>query len=442
MRRVGVVGVKAKRRLNGQGSVYKTDKGYRAYVWITLPDGQRRRKYVFGRTHADVLAKWQDLQDRARRGPVVPRYPTVEAYMIRWLGTVVRPGLAPTTAQAYAMCLRLYIAPTIGQRRLDRLTISDVQAWVNQLRRTCQCCAQGKDAARDKPECCAVGRCCHQYPSDSTVHQAWRVLRAALSAAVRDQLLYRNVAALVRMPVPRTDRARIWTAAEATRFLESASADDDALYAAYVLLLVLGLRRGEVLGLAWQDVDLNKGHARIAWQLQRLPGELRRSRTKTRTSDAVLPLPDVCIVALRRRRPQQEEAAVNAGEPWHDSGLVFTSSFGTAVDPRNFHRLFKERAAAAGVPVIPVHSTRRTCASLLVELDVHPRVTMQILRHSQIAVTMEIYAQVAPASTRAALSKLGETFVPLAHAQTEAQRLHSAAAPDSPQPAQDGDSGL
>lgn len=146
-------------------------------------------------------------------------------------------------------------------------------------------------------------------------------------------------------------------------------------------------------------------------------------------------------MALRRRRLEQEAAAVNAGEPWHDAGLVFTSSSGTAVDPRNSTAPSRSDAAA-GVPVIPVHSTRRTCAPLLVELDVDPRVTMQILRHSRIAVTREIYAQFAPASTGAALSKLGETFVPLAQPQTEAERLHSAAAPDSPQPARDGDSGL
>jgi integrase len=143
------------------------------------------------------------------------------------------------------------------------------------------------------------------------------------------------------------------------------------------------------------------------------------------------------VAALGRRKIQQEEAAIKAGAPWHDSGLVFTSSYGTAMDPRNFHRLFKDRAAAAGVPVIPVHSTRRTCASLLVELDVHPRVTMQILRHSQIAVTMDIYARVSPASTRAALSKLGKTFVPVAQTQAGNRLLHSAAAHDGQQPVRD-----
>jgi integrase len=150
----------------------------------------------------------------------------------------------------------------------------------------------------------------------------------------------------------------------------------------------------------------------------------------------------VCLAALRRRRDEQGAAAAAAGQVWHDSGLVFTSSHGTPVDARNFHRLFKERAAAAGVPIIPVHSTRRTCASLLVELDVHPRVTMPILRHSQIAVTMDIHAQVAPASSRAALARLGKAFVPAETAESEGTLLHFAAAQDWQRPFPELDKGL
>jgi integrase len=93
---------------------------------------------------------------------------------------------------------------------------------------------------------------------------------------------------------------------------------------------------------------------------------------------------------------------------WHESGLVFTSRLGTPVDPRNFHRAFVDRAKRAGVPVPSVHLTRKACASLLVALDVHPRVAMQILRHSKIAVTMEVYAEVVSSSTKEALRRLGE----------------------------------
>lgn len=189
--------------------------------------------------------------------------------------------------------------------------------------------------------------------------------------------------------------------------MESARADDDPLYVAYVLMLVLGLRRGELLGLAWRDVDLDAAQAWIGWQLQRVGGQLVRRETKTYASDAALPLPDICVRAFEHRKAV--EARLREVAPaWHESGLVLTTRLGTPVEPRNFHRAFVNRAKRAEVPVTPVHLTRKACASLLVALDVHPRVAMQILRHSQIAATMDVYSQVASASTQEALRRLGE----------------------------------
>jgi integrase len=285
--------------------------------------------------------------------------------------------------------------------------VRDVQAWLNRLRTTCQCCAQAKDAVREQPQCCASGRCCGQLLADWTVHQAYAVLRAALSQAAREELVTRNVAALVRVSVPRTTSRKVWTVEDARRFLEASRDARDPYHAGYVLLLVLGLRRGEVLGLTWPDVDLATGETRIQWQLQRVEGKLALRRTKTKSSEAVLPLPEICREALTSHRAMTNAWRFAAGPAWHDTGLVLPTRYGLPIDPRNFHRKFKERALAAGVPVVPVHSTRRTCASLLVELDVHPRVAMQILRHSQISMTMDIYSQVASASTRKALTKLG-----------------------------------
>lgn len=189
------------------------------------------------------------------------------------------------------------------------------------------------------------------------------MLRAALGQAERDELVARNVAKLVRVPFPRPKTPRIWSLQEAQRFLESSQRDADPLHAAYVLSLVLGLRRGEVLGLAWEDVDLDAGEVRIRWQLQRAGGQLVRRPTKTVSSDAVLPLPQVCIDALRSHRTLENRRRLEAGPAWHDSGLVFTTRYGLPIDPRNFHRMFKERAIAAGVPAVSVHSTRHVCAS-------------------------------------------------------------------------------
>ena len=130
----------------------------------------------------------------------------------------------------------------------------------------------------------------------------------------------------------------------------------------------------------------------------------------TISSEAVLPLPEPCVHAVAEHRLMVERWRVDAGKAWHENDLVFSTRYGLPLDPRNFHRRFKVQARKAGVPVVSVHSTRRTCASLLVELDVHPRVAMQILRHSRIAITMEIYSQVAAASTREALGRLGNTL--------------------------------
>jgi integrase len=398
------------RRHNGEGTIYPYRGGYAAQVWVTTPEGRRQRKTVYGKTREVVHEKWLSLQEQARRGPVSTKTPRVEDFAIGWLRDVVTPNLAPTTVANYELFTRLYILPDLGRKRLDRLNVRDVRVWLNELKIRCQCCAQGKDAARETPRCCAAGKCCGQVASEWTVHQAWTVLRSMLSEAMREELVTRNVAALVRVPVPRARKRAVWTVEEARRFLESARSDGDPLYAGYVLMLILGLRRGELLGLAWDDVDLERGEARIAWQVQRVKGELLRRETKTPSSDAPLPLPDVCVKALEERRRTEAKLRLAAGEAWAGIGLVLTTRFGDAIDPRNFHRAFKTRAAKADVPVIPVHATRRTCASLLVALDVHPRVAMAILRHSKIAVTMDIYSQVSSTSTREALKRLGEAF--------------------------------
>jgi integrase len=375
----------ATRRQSGEGSIYPYPHGFRAYVWVTTSTGRRQRKYVTGKTRDEVRVKYLALHQAARRGPVVSSVPTLADYLDGWLTDVVRPSLAPQTAANYEAFCRLYIVPVLGSKRLDKLSVRDVQVWLNKLREQCQCCAQRKDVGRRQPRCCATGNCCHQVPKEWTVHQAWRVLRGALSQAVRDEVLHRNVAALVRVPLPRSKARSSWTVTDARRFLEFSFDTGDPMHAGYVLMLVLGLRRGELLGLRWDDINFGTSTAQIRSQLQRVDGRLVLRPTKTVSSESVLPLPEPCVHALSQHRSIVERWRAEAGDAWHDNDLVFSTRYGLPLDPRNFHRRFKVQARKAGVPVVPVHSTRRTCASLLVELDVHPRVGMQILRHSRIS---------------------------------------------------------
>lgn len=398
------------KRGNGEGSIYPYRNGFAAYVWVDTPEGKRKRKYVYGPTRAAVHEKWVKLHAEASKGPVATSSPTLAQHLAYWLKDVVQADLKPKTGETYAMHVRLYIAPGLGEKRLDKLTVRDVRTWINGLLEQCQCCAQGKDEKRpaDQRRCCAIGECCDQVPSRRTVQDSRAVLRSALTSAMTEELITKNVAGLVKVRSGRKRKPEPWSVEEARTFLEAARKTADPLYPAYVLILVLGLRRGEVLGLTWKNVDLDAGEITVALQLQRINRQLVHDETKTEASSATLPLPEICVTALRLRREAQEIAKRAAGELWTDSDFVFTTRYGTPIEPRNFNRSFAARSAAATVRKIRLHDTRHTCGSLLAALDVHPRTAMQILRHSKIAVTMEVYTHIPSEATRRALKKLGK----------------------------------
>ena len=165
----------------------------------------------------------------------------------------------------------------------------------------------------------------------------------------------------------------------------------------------------------WDAVDLAAGELTINLQLQRVRRELLLRETKTEASDGVLPYPQLVGVALTHRAAEQDKDRVETAEAWQGealgSGLVFTGRYGTPIGPRTLNRRFDARCAAAGVRRLRVHDARKTCATLLDDLDVHPRVIiMRVLRHTDVAVTMEVYANASAKSTREALRKLGESL--------------------------------
>ncbi len=172
-----------------------------------------------------------------------------------------------------------------------------------------------------------------------------------------------------------------------------------------MLLVVLGLRRGEVLGLRWGDIDLDSGRAvlRVRHTLQRVGGELREHDPKTARSRRTVPLPEFVRLALVEHRDRE------LLERWGRVGpddRVFTSVTGAPIDPRNFSRLFAELCEAAGVRAVRLHDLRHTCVTLLLSLGVPPRVVMEIVGHSAIEMTMNVYAHVSLDMQRDALSRL------------------------------------
>ncbi|MEE8507034.1 MAG: site-specific integrase [Kiloniellales bacterium] len=156
----------------------------------------------------------------------------------------------------------------------------------------------------------------------------------------------------------------------------------------------MGLRKGEVLGLKWTDVDLDKRTLTVRASLQRIGGALVLVEPKSRQSRRTVALPQTVIDAVRLHRARQLQERLLAGSRWQDHGLVFSTTIGTPMDTRNLTRHFRKALRNAGLPLQRFHDLRHSCASLLLAQGVHPRVVMEILGHSQISLTMNTYSHV------------------------------------------------
>lgn len=226
------------------------------------------------------------------------------------------------------------------------------------------------------------------------------VLRAALAEAERMELVSRNVAKAVRPPTLASPGRRALTVAEARHFLVVVA--DDRLEALFVLALVMGLRRGEVLGLTWNDVDLDARTLHVRRSVQRVGGRLRLVEPKTHSSRRPVPMPATAVDVLTRHRERQAKERVAAGEVWQDNGLVFASTVGTLLEPRNVSRRFNQLRDRAGLPWLRLHDLRHGCATFLLAAGVEPRTVMEILGHATIRMTMETYGHVLPERLHAA----------------------------------------
>ncbi|MET9849940.1 tyrosine-type recombinase/integrase, partial [Streptomyces ossamyceticus] len=237
-------------------------------------------------------------------------------------------------------------AQRAAPKKVARLTARDVRTFLDRLRTTCQCCAQGLDTERKA--CCAIGECCQKRLSPLTVTYVHSVLKSALEHAVREDELPRNIARNVKTTAPRPRRFQPLTATEARQFLDTARSD--RLHALYELALRTGLRKGELLGLHWEDLDLNSGTATIRRSLQRTrTGGLTHLPTKTRASERRIALPTECLRSLKEHQARQEREREEARAGWKGSGLVFTTLTGGPVDPANLTRRFRSFLNRAGL---------------------------------------------------------------------------------------------
>lgn len=367
-----------KRNPNGAGTITKRKDGrYQCAVYVLQPDGTRARKFAYGKTWAECDAKRRELLAKVDSGvPVPTRSAKLAEWLPYWLDSIVKPRRKPSTYDKYEAHVRLYLVPMLGAKRLESLGVADVRRFLVQL---------------------------EKKTTAATAKESHRVLRTALTSACREELITRNVAGLVEPPRAASRELSPWTLDETLDFL--AAARKDPLYAAFVLAITMGLRRGEVVGLRWADVDLEQRVLYVRQQTQRRRGVLYDDDPKGRRRRAV-PLPAMCIAPLRWHRMRHADAKKRAGEKWQEGGYVFTTRTGRPVEPRNVYRSFTRVAQAAGLRVVRLHDARHGCATILTAAGVAPRVVMEILGHSQISITMDVYTHVVQDTQREAISHM------------------------------------
>jgi integrase len=251
-----------------------------------------------------------------------------------------------------------------------------------------------------------------------SVHHLHRVIHNALSDAVDLGDVARNVADMIKPPSPPRKEQTVWNPDQARTFI--AGARGERFEAAFILAITCGMRAGELCGLKWEDVDLNGGILQIRRTRQRVrratvaEGQKKTvvadGTPKTKKGERTIVLPAVAIGALKRWRGQQLEQRLAAGPFWVDASYVFTHLNGTGLDTQKLYHAFVAVETKLGLPRIRLHDLRHTCATVLLAQGVHAKYVQELLGHSQIAVTMDLYSAFLPPMAKEAARTMDALF--------------------------------
>jgi integrase len=360
-----------RKRGNGEGSIYRRKDGRWVGQYLVYTSKGPKYRYIYGKTRADVSKKLTKAMADRDGGLVFDAGAlTVGEYLGRWLSDSIRGTVRISTFERHEQIIRGHLTPALGRVKLKTLTPAHVRSL-----------------HREKLD---------SGLSPATVRKIHSTLHKALSQAVADGLIPRN-AADVKAPRPAPEEMRPLSETEARTFLEAAREAEDRFEALYILAITTGLRRGELLGLRWDDADLERGTLRVGRALVREGGRYVVGETKTKRGRRRVNLTPRTVAALKAHRRQQLEERVRNSGLYDDRGLIFATNVGTPLNPENLvKRSFKPLLAKAELPEIRFHDLRHTCATLLLGRSVHPKIVQELLGHATIAMTLDTYSHYLP----------------------------------------------
>jgi integrase len=373
---------KRPRRGRGEGSVYQRQDG-RWSASLYLENG--KRKTVYGRTRKEAYEKLQKTLLEQRQGLLAtgPKQ-TVKQYMEYWLEHVHKQSLRLNSYVKVRELLDLHILPALGYLQVQKLTIQHVQAFYSML--------QGKLSA-------------------SRVRFIHSTLHSALDDAVRTGLVAKNVCDSVTLPRLVKREMQALTPEQARRVVDAAKGS--RMEALLLLALTTGMRRGELLGLKWEDLTLEEhnGSLQVIRSMTRVAGYgVVTTEPKTASSKRKIALSPLVIGVLKEHRVRQLERRMRAGAKWTDHDLVFCNIYGNFLQPARLYILFNRVLADAGVPRIRFHDLRHSAATILLSMGVNIKVVQEILGHSRISMTLDIYSHVLPGMQEEAIQKISSLF--------------------------------
>jgi integrase len=371
------------RRGNGEGSIYKRKDGRWVGQYLVYTADGPKYRYIYGKIRQAVAEKLvKAVADRDAGVTFDAGTLTLDEYLNRWLNDSVRDSVKQRTFENYEYVVRVHLAPALGRVRLKHLTPAHVQGLY-----------------RSKLD---------SGLSTRTVRLIHTTLHKALKQAVRWGLVPRNATEAATAPKVVKKEIQPLSTDEARALLDAAR--DDRLEALYVLAVTAGLREGELLGLRWGDVDLERRVLRVRRQLTRTKDGLSFTSPK-RDKTRVVKLARKAVEALRGHRKRQNEERLRAGALWLDADLVFATTRGTPLDVGNLtYGSFRPLLERAGLRRIRFHDLRHTCATVLLSKGTHPKIVQEMLGHANISQTMDTYSHVLPDMQDRAVAAMDEAL--------------------------------